>query len=102
MKRTGLFFVIFLLVGWAFVPAAHAQTFNPAPKATDFGTTIDKTAPGQMNKEIYTVNTQAFYMDSATCMITGCSSNPESGFYYGKSAIATIQNVAIAMYANPP
>ncbi|MCX6791734.1 MAG: hypothetical protein NT149_01720, partial [Candidatus Gottesmanbacteria bacterium] len=105
MRRAALLFVIFILVGWVFVPAAHAQvpTFNPMPNAEEFGAIVDKkTKDGQMSKEVYTVNTQASYMNTATCMITGCSSNPESGFYYKKSAIAYMGNAVIAMYANPP
>jgi hypothetical protein len=103
MKRTALLFIIFILVGWVFVPATHAQAFNPAPNAEEFGTTVDdKASNGQMSKEVYTVNTQASYMNSATCMITGCSSNPSSVFYYGKSAIASIGNMVIAMYTTPP
>lgn len=103
MRRVALFFLIFILVGWVFVPATHAQTFNPMPGAEEFGAIVDqKTKAGQMSKEVYTVNTQASYMNTGTCMITGCSKNPDSAFYYGKSAIATISNVVVAMYANPP
>ena len=104
MKRAGLvIFLIFILVGWVFVPSAKAQAFNPMPSADEFGATVDqKTNAGQMSKEVYTVNTQVDYMNTGTCMIIGCSNNPNSGFYYGKSAVASIGNVITAMYANPP
>ncbi|MCX6793858.1 MAG: hypothetical protein NTY06_02015, partial [Candidatus Gottesmanbacteria bacterium] len=103
MKRAVFLFLIFILVGWIFVPAAHAQAFNPMPNAEEFGAIVDqKSQAGQMSKEVYTVNTQASYMNTGTCMITGCSKNPNSAFYYGKSAIASISNVVIAMYTNPP
>lgn len=96
-------FLIFILVGWVFVPAAHAQVFNYAPSAEEFGTIVDtKAGAGQMSKEVYTVNTQALYMNTGTCMITGCSKNKKSGFYYGNSAIASIGNMITAMYTNPP
>lgn len=102
MKRKGLLlFLIFILVGWVFVPAAHA--FNPLPNAFEFGTIFDqKTRDNQMSKEVYTPNTQALYLDSGTCFILGCSLNPESAFYSGKSAVAAISNVVVAMYTNPP
>jgi len=109
MKRVTLLFLIFILAGWVFVPAARAQTttpvptMNPIPDATTFGKTVtDYAKAGYMGKEIYTTNTQALYMNTATCMILGCSDDPASPFSYGKSAIASIQNVAIALYANPP
>lgn len=103
MKRVAFLFLIFILVGWVFLPAAHAQAFNPIPNAQEFGAIVDqKTKDGQMSKEVYTVNTQASYMNTATCMITGCSKNPNSAFYYGKSTLTTISNVVIAMYTNPP
>jgi hypothetical protein len=103
MKRTVLFFLIFFLVGWVFVPAAEAQAINPIPDTVDFGRTVtDYAKGGKMGKEIYTTNTQALYMDTGTCMILGCSDDPTSPFGYGKSAIASIENIAIAMYANPP
>lgn len=101
MKRTLLVFLI--LTGWVFVPAAHAQAINPAPSAEEFGAVVDqKSQNGQMSKEVYTVNTQVLYMNTFSCMATGCSSNPESAFYYSKSALASMQNMAVAMYNNPP
>lgn len=103
MKRATLLLLIFILVGWVFVPAAQAQAFNPMPGAEDFGNIVsDKANNGQMSKEVYTVNTQASYLNSATCMIAGCSEEPDSLFYYGNSAIASIGTVVTAMYANPP
>ncbi len=103
MKRTLLVFLVLILTGWIFVPAAHAQAINPAPSAEEFGAVVDqKSQNGQMSKEVYTVNTQVLYMNTFSCMATGCSSNPASAFYYGKSAIASMQNVAVAMYNNPP
>jgi hypothetical protein len=103
MKRTLLLFLIFILVGFVFVPAAHAQTFNPVPGPWEFGKIVDeKYKASQMSKEVYTVNTQASYMNTATCMITGCSKDPNSPVSYNKSAIASISNAVVAMYANPP
>lgn len=103
MKRVTLFFLIFILVGWVFVPAAHAQAFNPAPGAEEFGKIVDdKAGNGQMSKEVYTVNTQASYMNTATCMITGCSKDPKNLFYYGKSSLALISGVIAGVYTTPP
>lgn len=96
-------FLIFILVGWVFVPAAHAQGLNFAPSAEEMGTIVDtKATAGQMSKEVYTVNTQALYLDSAVCFTIGCSSNPTSAFYYGKSVIAYIDKTIVAMYQSPP
>lgn len=103
MKRATWFFLIFVLVGWLFVPAAHAQGINPILSAEEFGAIVDaKSNAGQMSKEVYSINTQAYYLDSGTCLITGCSSASTSAFYYGKSAIANVNNVIFAMYNNPP
>ncbi len=102
MKRALLVFLIFILVGLVFAPTAHAQ-FNPVPGAEEFGKIVDdKTGLGQMSKEVYTVNTQASYLNSATCMIAGCSEDPNSLFSYGNSTIASIGTMVTAMYANPP
>jgi hypothetical protein len=97
MKRVLLLFLIFILVGWVFVPTARAD-FNPIPNAEEFGAIFDqKVGAGQMSKEVYTPNTQALYLDSGICMLVGCSKEKTSGFYYGNSAVASI-----AMYTNPP
>ncbi len=102
MKRTALFFLIFILVGWVFVPPAHAA-INAIPGAVEFGKTFDsKVNTGSMSKEVYTPNTQALYMDTGTCFIVGCSIDPKSAFYSGKSAVASVGNVILAMYTNPP
>ena len=103
MKRAALLFLIFILVGWVFVPAAEAQTFNPIPGSEEFGAIFDdKVGKGQMSKEVYTANTQASYMNTGTCMITGCSKDPKSLFYYGKSSLALISGVIAGVYTTPP
>lgn len=103
MKRATLVFLILILAGLSITPRAHAQGFNPAPSAQEVGTIVDQKAQsGQMSKEVYSVNTQALYMAGATCFITGCSKDPQSAFYYGKSTLASLSNVMMAMYANPP
>lgn len=102
MKRMAFIVLIFILAGYVFVPHSHAQ-FNPIPSAEEFGKIVDdKSNAGQMSKEVYTVNTQASYMNTAVCMITGCSTATTSAFYYGNSSIASIGNVMAAMYSNPP
>jgi hypothetical protein len=103
MKRATLFFLIFILVGWVFVPASHAQSINVAPSAEEMGTIVDqKSQAGQMSKEVYTVNTQALYLNSAVCFTVGCSSDPASQLYYGNSVIAYIDKTMVAMYQTPP
>jgi hypothetical protein len=102
MKRPVLLFLIFLLAGWVFVPAAHAQ-INYAPSADDMGATVDtKANAGQMSKEVYTVNTQVLYANTGTCLIVGCSSDQTSPLYYGKSAVAMTGNLIAGMYDTPP
>lgn len=104
MKRFGVIFILFItLLGLFRAPAAHAQSFNPIPSAEEMGKIIDeKTKAGQTSKEVYTINSQALLANGVTCMITGCSSNPQSSFYYGKSALAMMGNTIGSMYANPP
>lgn len=106
MKRFVIAFVLFLLAGSFFAPRVLAQSnyqFNPLPSAEDIGKTVDEAAQaGTTNKEIYSINTQGIMMGGVVCMIAGCSNNPQSTFYYGKSAVAGIGSVVIAMYTNPP
>lgn len=104
MKRSGVIFILFLtLAGFSFAPRAYAQAFNPIPSAQDVGKTVDDAAQsGQTNKELYSFNTVALLADSIPCFVMGCSSNPQSAFYYGKSAVAGMSNIMLAMYTNPP
>lgn len=110
MKRVAWIFILFLTFTslFTFAPVAHAQTtqiglFNISESAENVGTIIDQSVSnGQSNKETYSVNSMIIQMDSATCIIRGCSSNTQSAFYYGKSTIAAASNVMLAMYQNPP
>lgn len=114
MKRAALLFILLLaFAGAPWLSPIHAQGvtptpattqgFNPIPSAEEVGKIVDEKAKaGQTSKELYSVNTQAILSGGVVCMITGCSEDKESGFYYGKSPLAMMGNAIGTIYANPP
>lgn len=108
MKRALTTFIFLLLIGFGYVlpQKTYAAENSVVPSASDFGAIVDRLAPNgnlsKVSKEVYSVNTQANYMNGATCLLVGCSANKTSAFYYRNSALAQISNGIVALYTNPP
>jgi len=101
MKRFGVIFILLLtLAGFAFVP--KAQAIQPINDYGEFNTTVDKlSATDRTAQQWYITNQQGGLMGGFLMYAIG-SPNPQSTFYYKKSALAYMDGVITSVYQTPP
>ncbi len=94
-------FTIFVFIIPSSTQKAHAAAwFLNDPQS--FGQTLQNAEQSnQVQKEGYDFSTQVNMMNTITCLIGGCSSNPQSSLHYSKSALAGINTYISAMYTTP-
>ncbi len=94
-------FAIFVFIIPSSTQKAHAVAwFIDDPQS--FGQILDNAdQSNSIQKQGYSVSTISDNMNGWICFMGGCSKNPQSIFYYGKSALAGINSYITAMYTTP-
>lgn len=101
MKRFGVIFILFVFVGTLFAPRAHAS--QPTNNFESFMKIVDeKSKENTIAKEWYGTDSVGVLQGAGIGYTIGGSTDPESTFYYGKSAVAYLDRTITAMYQTPP
>lgn len=102
MKRFGVVsFLILLLAGFAFTAPVYA--LDPGTDTKTFIEAVDKcTTTDCSNKQWYTTDSIFGIMNVFIGGVGGGSEVAASPFYNGKSAVASLNNIVMAMYTTPP
>lgn len=99
--RGALFALFFFLLPFSRPKAYAAAWFLSDPQS--FGQTLQNAEQSnQVQKEGYDFSTSVNSMNTISCLIVGCSTNPQSSLHYSKSALSGLNNFIMAMYTNPP